>query len=816
MKILKNKLIKKLTLSLLSFILCISLIIPVSSLYTTVQPEGFQPLTKEEFYGRNALSNLKNGQKYVTAYDRIVDAIANLKSEVSIVDLGITVKEINCIRDAVLGDPIDDFWLGVYPEITFTYYTGTDTVVRVKFNYADDLKNDLANKKKLYDSCLQAFIDTLNITPGMSEAEIVLEVHDKLASQIYYSKDWDHYVNTEFGSIVEGMAKCDGYAYAFTSILAMYGIQSFSVLGVMDDDGSGHAWNIIRIDGKYYECDLTWNDNVNEGIDTNIYYWKYNITSEEMLSDRSYRDTYIFDLPNCTATDANYYLMHPEICLSTSSPLEAFAALEKDGFIRVYMVEGLDAFVKWGSANINKLAALCGFDTSKELTKKYSYENNEYHIYISGPRIDESQKPDGDKNNDGVISYDEFYGRCSLAVLSDGSKLLEAYDRIYNSVAALDSSIDLSDLELTHEQYKRVFYAYRGDPTGHFWLDEVNCQSFVFTQTQLMSRMTPAYFTDLTSDLDSAKERYSGAINSFIEGLDISEGASEYDITLAVHDALAMKASEYNSANTHSPYYLMVENIGRCHAYCHSYTEILASFGISAFTIYGQIHNANDNSTYRHSWVLTYVDGTYCYTDILCDDKTLSGKDANKDDIYYTFYNVDAEQLGLTHSPVDYYPYFLPENISGEMSYFEKNPYLYVNESTSASVYAAAEKDGFIRVKYSGEDPSLFEDALEEMQKEIAKACGYVLFPECPVSYDCRYGEYHIYIEGIKESSAPERGDVDCDGRFSAVDSNMVRRLIAGTVIADYIMEYACDVNGDGAINAMDSNAIRRILSGAE
>lgn len=816
MKTSKNELLKKLTMSLLSIFLCISFIIPVFSLYTTVQPVGFQPLKKEEYFGRNALSKLKNGEKYVAAYDRIVEAIKNFEPEVSLLDLGLILNEFGGIRDAVMGDPIDDFWLGEYPEIRCYYYPDTDIVTRAVIEYSDDIKNDFANKKKIYDSCLQAFVDTLNIAPGMSEAEIVLEVHDKLAAQIYYTKGQEYHVNTEFGSIVEGMAKCDGYAYAFTTILSMYGIQSFSVLGVMDD-GDGHAWNIIRIDGEYYECDLTWNDYYKIYGDSEIFYWKYNITSEEMLSDRSYRTTYLFDLPKCTATAANYYTSHPEICLSTSSPLEAFAALEKDGLICVYVEENEQTFKSWFFANIDELCELCGYDTSKDIKKSYRRQSNEYHIYISGPRIDETEKIPGDKNNDGLISYNEFYGRSSLAALPDRSNLLKAYDRIYSGVASLESNVDLSDLNLTLEQYRQVFYAYRGDPTGHFWLDEVNCQEYIFTQSQLLSRLSLAYFEDLTADLDAAKTRYNTAINSFITDLDISENASDYDITLAVHNALAMKASEYISDKTHSPYYLMTENIGRCHAYCHSYTEILSHFGISAFTIYGKIYDYSDYSYYRHSWVLTCVDGKYCYTDICCDDKTLSGENASENDIYYTFFNVDEEQLSFSHSPSNYYPYTLPENISDEMGYFKRHPELYVNINSPYSVYAAAEKDGFIRLQYNsanGEDYSWLEAAFLEIDKEIANACGYIVLPQTPLSYTCFYGEYHIYIEGLTKETAPDKGDIDGDSRISAVDSNLARRLIAGTSMADYIMKYACDIDSDGALTSIDSNLLRRMIAG--
>ena len=73
------------------------------------------------------------------------------------------------------------------------------------------------------------------------------------------------------------MAECDGYTYAFANALALYGIQSFAVFGTVIGAG-GHAWNLVRIDGKYYHTDLTWNDDT-EYTDKDIFYYNRNNSS---------------------------------------------------------------------------------------------------------------------------------------------------------------------------------------------------------------------------------------------------------------------------------------------------------------------------------------------------------------------------------------------------------------------------------------------------------------------------------------------------------------------------------------------------------
>ncbi len=60
-----------------------------------------------------------------------------------------------------------------------------------------------------------------------------------------------------YGGLVDGKAICAGYALILHEALKYTGLKSLCVngfqLGV-----SGHAWNQVQIDGKWYNCDPTW------------------------------------------------------------------------------------------------------------------------------------------------------------------------------------------------------------------------------------------------------------------------------------------------------------------------------------------------------------------------------------------------------------------------------------------------------------------------------------------------------------------------------------------------------------------------------
>lgn len=67
-----------------------------------------------------------------------------------------------------------------------------------------------------------------------------------------------------------------------------------------------------------------------------------------------------------------------------------------------------------------------------------------------------------------------------------------------------------------------------------------------------------------------------------------------------------------------------------------------------------------------------------------------------------------------------------------------------------------------------------------------------------------------IYVEDDSDLSL---GDINGDGAISAIDSNLIKRIVAGASNVEDI--FTADVNGDGTVNAIDSNVLRRIIAGS-
>ena len=90
------------------------------------------------------------------------------------------------------------------------------------------------------------------------------------------------------------------------------GVMCTLVQGTVDT-GEAHAWNLVQVDGDYYYVDTTWGDasyRMENGSEQRnlpeINYDYLCVTTEDLL--RTHRIESVIPMPECTATEANYYV----------------------------------------------------------------------------------------------------------------------------------------------------------------------------------------------------------------------------------------------------------------------------------------------------------------------------------------------------------------------------------------------------------------------------------------------------------------------------------------------------------------------------
>lgn len=118
------------------------------------------------------------------------------------------------------------------------------------------------------------------ITSGMSDFEKEIQIIRYIVENCSYNKDTDNSWSA-YGALVEGEAKCMGYADAFMVLGKACGLDVRYIVS------STHAWNLIKLDGKWYHVDVTWEDpdmpGGNNGYGFDKLRNKYiNLTDDEM------------------------------------------------------------------------------------------------------------------------------------------------------------------------------------------------------------------------------------------------------------------------------------------------------------------------------------------------------------------------------------------------------------------------------------------------------------------------------------------------------------------------------------------------------
>ena len=97
------------------------------------------------------------------------------------------------------------------------------------------------------------------IRPEMTEREKALILHNWIINNSSYDDSMTIYESDRI--LVEGKGVCEAYSHAYYRLLQEAGIASCTFSGeTVPRSPSGHAWNMVRIDGTWYFVDCTWDD----------------------------------------------------------------------------------------------------------------------------------------------------------------------------------------------------------------------------------------------------------------------------------------------------------------------------------------------------------------------------------------------------------------------------------------------------------------------------------------------------------------------------------------------------------------------------
>ncbi len=264
-----------------------------------------------DYYGRSALSKMKNSAALLYAYDNITTAVAKVSSPASVYDgtHKITVSEVRMVYDTVIRDRPEFFWI----DPNFSYSHSGSNVLSVVPQYNMKASEVPAAKKKLA-SVADGIISKLN--PSMSDLDKELYFHTVVAKSATYDLEGGVHIHDAYGALVENVAVCDGYAKAFEYLLHRTGVPAFEAIGTVDTDG-GHAWTYVKLYGEWYHTDVTWDDPNDSLVHTYL-----NVTDAVIAADHTVIQPG-YALPVCSATLC-YYKNIKGIILANVTEIASF------------------------------------------------------------------------------------------------------------------------------------------------------------------------------------------------------------------------------------------------------------------------------------------------------------------------------------------------------------------------------------------------------------------------------------------------------------------------------------------------------------
>ena len=244
-------------------------------------------------------------------YGEIEQALGEMTDTVKLstepIGQGLDEQDIDRIFQCVLIDHPEIFYTTGY---TYTKYSRGDRTVGIDFAGTYSLPGEEAvNKAEEIRGRASEWLS--DIPSDASEYDKVKAVYEK----IIFSTDYDLNAsdNQNIASVFLGNSSvCQGYAKATQYLLNHLGVMCTLVQGTVDT-GEAHAWNLVRVDGDYYYVDTTWGDasyRMEDGSGQEelpeINYDYLCVTTQELL--RTHRIESVVAMPECTATQANYYV----------------------------------------------------------------------------------------------------------------------------------------------------------------------------------------------------------------------------------------------------------------------------------------------------------------------------------------------------------------------------------------------------------------------------------------------------------------------------------------------------------------------------
>ena len=200
---------------------------------------------------------------------------------------------------------------------TFVQLDHPEIFYAVSFSYSFQQQADfvdftpkyLFKKKEIaeHQKAIDARIRKLTLpAQNLPEYEKELYVHDFICSSVRYDKLKKPYSHEIIGPLTQGVGVCEGIAKTVKVLCDALGLPCL-IAFCHNNPEKGikyrHAWNIVKLGGKYYHLDATFDNTLS--AEDGIRYDYFNTNDGSIFRDH---ETLVWPVPSCPERSEFYYI----------------------------------------------------------------------------------------------------------------------------------------------------------------------------------------------------------------------------------------------------------------------------------------------------------------------------------------------------------------------------------------------------------------------------------------------------------------------------------------------------------------------------
>lgn len=172
------------------------------------------------------------------------------------------------------------------------YLSEDETELYLVPGYEYSKEEAVQKQAEVYDKTLKVANEIY--TPSMTDEEKIEATWDYLEKNARYDYECCDYLEAHnfqvqgeypykdsssvYGILCKGIGVCASYSYAMVALLNAADVDCISVVGYVDKT-MPHAWNAVKLDGKWYQIDAT-----NNYTTMGLPYYMYNVSSDYATS----------------------------------------------------------------------------------------------------------------------------------------------------------------------------------------------------------------------------------------------------------------------------------------------------------------------------------------------------------------------------------------------------------------------------------------------------------------------------------------------------------------------------------------------------